>query len=322
LRLAEASGNAREIALAHLLRGEELLRAHEWNAAGREFESARASGAGDEQWTALFGIALESGARDTAQLFRWFERGAGPALASVQARLPEGSGLVEFWIADGRMAALWITRAGSGVADRAWNAGDETQARAGRPVQLDGLPWQSFRRVAIVPDGALHLAAFELLPLGTGLLIERMPVSYLPSASLLVRERPSRTTLPPWRAWSRQVQRKTDLQSGAPVLHVSAPATVDLTDANRSRIRFRELLFRPEAQALSLESVDLVTLPVCDIDPGRAPRRENVQSVTETRILYFTYLAQVRNFARVTAPRTADKVCSEGQVATGHENLQ
>jgi tetratricopeptide (TPR) repeat protein len=400
LRMAQAGGDRREIALAHLFRGEAFYRAGDLAAAGIDFEAAlataRAAGATAEHWTALYGIAriarrrgdtaaalarlretiaiiemprptrpgpslepdflpdtrdvydaaigllLESPARDTAQLFRWIEQAgsrnrrdalrsstAPPTLAAVQQRLSEGSALVEFWIGDGRLAALWITRGGSGIVDRAWTQADDTAVRAfaarlrtvadgswrsDAPPLLQGIPWQSVRRVAIVPDGVLYLLPFEALPLGSGLLIERMPVSYLPSASLLFRDPSRHVALPPWRSRLMAFGEPAELQgvaralpgraalfpgpenlkrrmvstglTGVPLLHLASPATQDLTDSNRSRIRFTaetghkgsEYLFRAEAQALELDGADLVTLSSCETTAGPVTRPEGTQS--------------------------------------------
>ena len=236
---------------------------------------------------------------------------------------------MEFWIGDGRLAALWITRGGSGIVDRAWTEADDTAVRAfaarlqtakdgsGRPDApplLQGIPWQAVRRVAIVPDGVLYLLPFEALPVDSGLLIERMPVSYLPSASLLFRDAPRHVALPPWRSrlmafgdpselqavaralpgraalfpgpenWKRQLL--GGALTGVPLLHLAAPATQDLTDSNRSRIRFTtetghkgsEYLFRAEAQSLELDGADLVTLSSCETTAGPVTRAEGTQS--------------------------------------------
>jgi CHAT domain-containing protein len=53
----------------------------------------------------------------------------------------------------------------------------------------------------IVPDGSLYQVPFEALPAGPGkaLLVEKYAVSYLPSAALLLRDRPRSSYLPPWR---------------------------------------------------------------------------------------------------------------------------
>jgi hypothetical protein len=164
------------------------------------------------------GCAIESSTRDPAQLFTWFEQArarnlryamrgstAPPTLDAVQGRLPEGSALVEYWIGDARLAVLWVTRGGSGVVDRAWTTEDAASVRAYNwrvsAALLGRIPWSGVRRVAIVPDGVPHLLPFEALPMDASgtLLIERMAVSYLPSASLLFRDEAPRTALPPWR---------------------------------------------------------------------------------------------------------------------------
>lgn len=290
LQLAEATGSRREIALAHLFRGESLFRRSDLARAMGDFEAALAGareiGAPDEQWTALYGIAriarlradsalalarlreaiavLESGRsslsnppnsdflpdqrdvydaaiglllqspqRDAGQLFRLFEQArsrnlrdamrgstAPPPLASVQKRLTEGSALVEYWIGDGRLAMLTVTRGGYHVTDRAWTAEDGAAVRAwvaglqraqdaswrsggapGVPSPLSGLSGEPVRRVAIVPDGLLYLVPFEAMEVSRAgpLVIEQMPVTYLPSANLLFRDEQAPPSLPPWR---------------------------------------------------------------------------------------------------------------------------
>ncbi|HLK65798.1 MAG TPA: CHAT domain-containing tetratricopeptide repeat protein [Bryobacteraceae bacterium] len=58
---AKATENQREIVLAHLFRGESAFRMKNWQSAKEDFtaalEGARAIGAMEEQWTALYGIA-------------------------------------------------------------------------------------------------------------------------------------------------------------------------------------------------------------------------------------------------------------------------
>ena len=74
--------------------------------------------------------------------------------------------------------------------------------------------------------------------------------------------------------------------AGVPLLHFSTHATVDPTDPNRSRMLFTpergspgsEYLFWPEAAALPLSGVDLVTLSACDTEGGKMVRGEGVQS--------------------------------------------
>jgi CHAT domain-containing protein len=198
------------------------------------------------------------------------------------------------------------------VVDRAWTAEDAASVRALKwPVNaslLRGIPWERMQRVAIVPDGVLYRLPFEALDVGGALLIERMPVSYLPSASLLFRDEATRTALAPWRprvaafgdssSELRSIARALggraalydgpselkrhllgDALAGVPVLHFATHATVDLADSNRSRIRFgSEYLFRGEVQALPLEGADLVTLPAGETEAGRVVRDEGIQS--------------------------------------------
>ncbi|MEO8596104.1 MAG: CHAT domain-containing protein [Candidatus Solibacter sp.] len=83
---------------------------------------------------------------------------------------------------------------------------------------------------------------------------------------------------------------KSALTGGAPggaaLLHFSTHAVVDPVDSSRSRILFTpergkpgsEYLFWPEAAALPLNGVDLVTLSACDTETEKMVRGEEVQS--------------------------------------------
>jgi tetratricopeptide (TPR) repeat protein len=389
LRLAEGTGNRREIVLAHLFRGESLFRADDHAAAARDFADALAGareiGASEEQWTALYGVArvarrqgdrnlalarlrdaiaiiesvrsslanpslksdfladkrdvydaaigilLESPQRDAAQLFHWFEQArarnlrdamrgptAPPTLSGVQQRLAEGSGLAEYWIGDGRLAALWVTHTASGVIDRAWTREDDAAVstfvaglqnakddswRGGAVPLLPEIPWERMRRVAIVPDGVLYRLPFEVLPVSAAgqLLIERMPVSYLPSASLLFRDQALRTSLAPWRRQliafgdpagslpeaGRELRSighvlpgRASLHAGAddlkrhlqgntladvPLLHFATHAIVDLSDSNRSRVQFTPERGSPGSEYLFRGEVQSLPLEGTDL---------------------------------------------------------
>jgi tetratricopeptide (TPR) repeat protein len=426
LALAEATGNRREIALAHLFRGESLIRAGDLSGAARDFDAALAGareiGASEEQWTALYGIArvarrqgdhagalarlreaiaiiesvrstlakpslksdfladkrdvydaaigilLESSTRDPAQLFPWFEQArarnlrdamrgstAPPTLAAVQGRLPEGSALVEYWIGDGRLAALWVTRAGSGVVDRAWSAADAASVRAlnwqANAALLRGIPWDGVRRVAIVPDGVLYLLPFEALGMDASgtLLIERMAVSYLPSASLLLRDEVSRTALAPWR---RQVAAfgdpsgtlpeaarelgsiaralpgraalyigPTDLKrhllgealAGVPLLHFATHATVDLADSNRSRMQFTPEPNNPGSEYLYRSEVQMLPIEGADLVTLSACETEAGRMVRGEGIQSFSraFLAAGARATVTTLWRVEDRATAE-----------
>jgi tetratricopeptide (TPR) repeat protein len=148
--------------------------------------------------------------------------GAKYGLKEIQARLDPGSVLLEYWAGRSGGAVLYATRSEAGILWRpavdpgalrtaledsgtAWR---EISSRIGRAL-LSGIPplrSGELRSVIVVPDGSLSLIPFELLAAGDSngvdarLMVERAPLFYLPSASLLLRT-PSavRGWGPPWR---------------------------------------------------------------------------------------------------------------------------
>ena len=74
--------------------------------------------------------------------------------------------------------------------------------------------------------------------------------------------------------------------AGVPLLHLGTHAVADPVDPNRSRILFTaergspasQYLFWPEAAALQLSGVDLVTLSACDTDTAKMVHGESAQS--------------------------------------------
>ncbi len=345
-------------------------------------------------YDAAIDILLQTAAATPVQLFDLIERArsrnlqdalrdrmALPTLPEVQRRLDRHSLLLEFWIAPGRVAALWISPEAAGVATRTLTPADTTAIRqlaAALPAARDtawraqasqigelllaGIPTgPAVTQLLIVPDGVLHLLPFEALSLGAApLLIEQFAVSYLPSAALLnegIREPPrtfpwSRQLLafgdpiapaggvfPDDRLWSRLPDAARELRAiaaalpgrseihsgtgdfkallthaaGAPLLHFSTHATVDPTDPNRSRMLFTpergspgsEYLFWPEAAALPLSGVDLVTLSACDTESGKMVRGEGVQSFSRA-FLAAGARSTVTTLWRVADAPTAD----------------
>ncbi len=94
-------------------------------------------------------------------------------------------------------------------------------------------------------------------------------VSYLPYASLLVRDDPWRTPLLPWRTVQTTVATKHALYTAeTPILIVNAPAVIDSHDPNRSHLIFSpsESLYLAEIRALPLARTDLVILAGPDPD--------------------------------------------------------
>lgn len=197
-------------------------------------------------YDALVELTLPSG--DAKTIFDLLERSrarnfqdrvarAAPALDAVQARLPQGSVLVEFWIGPHKSAALWATSTGAGVvpveADfaqleqlvKSVSTGEanwtELAAAAGNRL-LGAVPLAGARVLLVVPDGPLATVPFDVLSPGGGpMLIERVAIAYQPSAALLLRDPPR----PGWSfPWKRQLVAFADprLGNAAPGLAVDA----------------------------------------------------------------------------------------------------
>ena len=159
--------------------------------------------------------ALEFMERSRARVFqdRFFNAGVTPGsltLASLQKRLDGRTALIEFWTGPEAIAAVWITRDSSGIAQKNFSADDmDSFARmvSGLPENL-GDDWHAgFKKLAallpdgiapfhgknyvhllVVPDGFLSMMPLELAPSDSGEpLIEHHEFSYLPSAVLLLR---------------------------------------------------------------------------------------------------------------------------------------
>ncbi|MFL5302448.1 MAG: CHAT domain-containing protein [Anaeromyxobacteraceae bacterium] len=137
-------------------------------------------------------------------------------LAAVQARLDPGTLLLEYWVTPAAAAVVWVTRTASGIARIPSSAAtvDEVSSFAKEVSSGSGDDWRrassvlgerllsgieplqhpELRHVIVVPDGSLSALPFEVLeaPRGGGaLLVERLDVSYLPSASILLRDPPA-----------------------------------------------------------------------------------------------------------------------------------
>jgi CHAT domain-containing protein/tetratricopeptide (TPR) repeat protein len=228
-----------------------------------------------EVYDAAIGLMLEASGETPERLFGMFEKARsrnlqdslsaglenGPSprsgLQSVQSRLLEGSLLIEYWITARQVAAVWATRQRAGIVRRELTAEDSqrlrefgsalsrardsswrTDAAAAGAVLLDGIPLKAgVAHVIIVPDGILCSIPFEALsdgPSGSAL-IERFPVSYLPSAALLMRKQQSRMPRLPWQ---RQL-----IAFGDPVpdSHGSLPADEQWTRLPESQRELRSV---------------------------------------------------------------------------------
>jgi CHAT domain-containing protein len=159
------------------------------------------------------GAAFEYIERSRARVFQdRFEKVAPGSLtlASIQNRLPSDAALIEFWTGPDSVAAVWVTRQGSGIARKDFSTEEMTQfqqAVSGLPENL-GQDWrrdfakisamvpagitpfaqEQYAHLLLVPDGFLSLTPFELMSLDRGeLLLEKHDLTYLPSAVLLLR---------------------------------------------------------------------------------------------------------------------------------------
>ncbi len=180
----------------------------------------------------IFDLLERSRARTFQDRLRERARPGGPVtatLAAVQARLDARTLLLEYWVTPRAAAVAWATHDASGIARIPFSpaAADEVSSFARELSSGSGEEWRraseilgrrllsgvellgrpELRHLIVVPDGLLSALPFEALrpPAGTGtLLIERFDVSYLPSAAILLRERPP--ALGSWSfPWTRQV---------------------------------------------------------------------------------------------------------------------
>jgi tetratricopeptide (TPR) repeat protein len=151
------------------------------------------------------GIVQRAKVRDLLDALSGGRRPAAPlTAAALRGRVGEGA-VLEYFLG-GANLYLWVIRQGSvrfhdlgprrpaldavAAVHRALSHGEEPapQAVAALSRLLLGpagpLP-RGDAPLRIAPDGALHYLPFEILPIPGGLLVERSPVSYLPSASAL-----------------------------------------------------------------------------------------------------------------------------------------
>ena len=188
-------------------------------------------------YDALIALLLAEPSASAADVFQlveqsrartWQDRlqpGAQPlSLGNVQPAVAPGTLLLEYWSGATASALVWVSPSAAGVVRQAASADDleavqefamavtrpgdgwRTASVAAGGILLSGLPDLSgVTRLLVVPDGLLHFVPFEALtvPPGRDLLVERLEISYLPSAAWLVR-RPS--PVRPWMwPWQRQL---------------------------------------------------------------------------------------------------------------------
>jgi CHAT domain-containing protein/tetratricopeptide (TPR) repeat protein len=135
-------------------------------------------------------------------------------LPAIQRAMPKGVLLLDSWVSPYGSAVVNVTRDRAEVrrvqvdADRIENLVNELSAGPSEswrtnamnlaqrllPVLPDGI-----KHVIVIADGPLALVPFELLPAGHQLLIERVAVSYAPTAAMLFRPSGKRPRfVPPW----------------------------------------------------------------------------------------------------------------------------
>ena len=140
----------------------------------------------------------------------WRDRlGLGTAidLASVQRALPERMLLLDYWQSPQGAAVVAVSRRRAAAIPVEVDASQLSaliDAMAAGPSPgwrilaaaiasrvLPPADWfDAIDHVAIVPDGALALVPFETLPVAGRLLVERVAVSYMPTAATLLRQPP------------------------------------------------------------------------------------------------------------------------------------
>lgn len=219
-------------------------------------------------------IAIEVEQPVVARLFDLIERSHSRAwrerlglsgaidLAAIQQALPPGVALLDFWSSSSGSAVVIVTRTRTDVrritvdADAiqqfvdtlgrgpstTWREQTDSLAAS----VLPGGPPDDVRHVIVVPDGTLAALPFELLQFGSRLLIERVTVSYMPTAAMLVRQRPHQPRMaPPWR-----------LQLSAFADPLPARSALDTASSLRDRL----ISSRTEVQAIAKEITGTVRL--------------------------------------------------------------
>lgn len=138
------------------------------------------------------------------------------SLQQIQGALPAGTILVEFWVGQSDLAAIWITRSGSGVARQNFDAQLNREISAFETALQNGDPdWERLSRslgrklLAGIPsalhmivslDGPLMALPVEALSKSSNerLVIEDSDVSYVPAARFAALKARERGPLPPW----------------------------------------------------------------------------------------------------------------------------
>lgn len=230
------------------------------------------------------------------------------SLNAVQQSLDRSTGLLETWSSRQGSAAIFIT------GDRA------AVLRGGATADLvRALPLETSRidKLFVVVDGTFR-PPFEPVTLPDGrMLIQKVAVSYLPTAAYLLLQRPIRKWRFPWEASvlglavpeggpglpalahaeeevrfaaaSLGGRSRVEIGDGArgsllqfpqfPVIHLAAHAVASSTGAEHSRLILGDgSTYLRALSNWNLNTVDLITLSACDTENGRQMEGEGVEN--------------------------------------------
>ncbi|HEV7424972.1 MAG TPA: CHAT domain-containing tetratricopeptide repeat protein [Thermoanaerobaculia bacterium] len=177
-----------------------------------------------EVYDALIDLELDGG--NARSVFELLERSHSRAwreqlgltmpvtLAAVQRALPPGVLLLDAWSAPPKGAVVAVTHDFASV--RRFQLDEATVRGLVGALNVPAGPWRPFAakagsqllpggvparidHIIVVADGTLTLVPVEVLPSGSGMVIEHAAVSYAPTAALVFRSRPSPARYaPPW----------------------------------------------------------------------------------------------------------------------------
>ncbi len=139
-----------------------------------------------------------------------------PDLIAIQAALPPGTMLLDYWLSGGQLALVWMSHSASGLF-QSTVPNPAAFAELGRELSRPGsatwkgraallstsiLPPEHFnaKSLIVVPDGEMQAVPFDLFSAPSGrLLVEDYEISYLPAAVLaLAPHRPGNRWVAPW----------------------------------------------------------------------------------------------------------------------------
>lgn len=162
----------------------------------------------------LFGLVERSHSRGWRDLLGL---AGGVELAAIQAALPAETLLLDYWSAPQGSAVVAVRRSRAAVVpvsvdgveigallDDLARGGSSSWRERFSKLAAELLPsgdwFDGVAHVVVVPDAALAMVPFELLPVGDRMIVEFAATAYTPSAATLLRERPRVSGLrAPWR---------------------------------------------------------------------------------------------------------------------------